>query len=64
MKKKYIAPRTVSYELYWENGVALNILSGGTNPTLDDETDILSNKKENPIWGENKQNGIWSNMNE
>lgn len=29
---------------------------------IDDDTEILSNKKENPIWGEQK-GGMWDNMN-
>ena len=62
MKKKYIAPTAQSYELFWENGVALNILSTQGDPTLDDENEILSNKKDNPIWGESKS-GMWDNMN-
>ena len=61
MKKKYIAPTTQSYELFWENGVALNINS---NVTITDD-EVLSNKKENPIWGNGNsqsQGGIWENM--
>ena len=29
---------------------------------IDDDSEILSNKKENPIWGEQK-GGMWDNMN-
>ena len=29
---------------------------------IDDDAEILSNKKENPIWGEPK-GGMWDNMN-
>ena len=63
MKKSYIAPQSTSYGLYWENGVALNILSGGDNPTLDSDEDILSNKKENPVWKGDNKGGMWDNMN-
>ena len=47
MKKNYIAPQSYSYSLLWENGVALN---------------ILSNKKENPVWNDKKGSGMWDGM--
>ena len=65
MKKNYIAPQSYSYSLLWENGVALNILSGENNSnsvTLDDDADILSNKKENPVWNDKKGSGMWDGM--
>ena len=65
MKKNYIAPQSTPYALLWENGVALNILSGGNDtPTLDSDDDILSNKKENPVWKDNGNGGMWDDMND
>lgn len=63
MKKNYIAPQSSSYGLMWENGVALNIISGGNDtPTLNSEDDILSNKKENPVWKGDNKSGMWSGL--
>ena len=63
MKKNYIAPRITPYALLWENGVALNILSGGKDtPTLDSDDEILSNKKENIIWKDNGNGGMWDEI--
>ena len=65
MKKNYIAPQSYSYSLLWENGVALNILSGDNNSnsvTLDDDADILSDKKESPVWNDKKGSGMWDGM--
>lgn len=61
MKKNYIAPQSTPYALLWENGVALNILSGGNAPTIGDD-EILSNKKENPVWKNNGNGGMWDGM--
>ena len=61
MKKNYIAPQSTPYALLWENGVALNILSGGNTPTIGDD-EILSNKKENPVWKNNDNGGMWDGM--
>ncbi len=61
MKKNYIAPQSTPYALLWENGVALNILSGGNTPTIGDD-EILSNKKENPVWKNNGNGGMWDGM--
>ncbi len=63
MKKNYIAPQSTPYTLLWENGVALNILSGGNTPTIGDD-EILSNKKENPVWKNNGNGGMWDGMND
>lgn len=42
----------------------LLILSGqgSDTPSINNDEEILSNKKENPIWGE-QHNGMWDNMN-
>ncbi len=64
MKKTYITPSTTSIRLFAENDVAGNgitLMSVGNAPTIADEGEILSNKKENPVWGESK-NGMWDNM--
>lgn len=64
MKKTYITPSTTSIRLFAENDVAgngISLISGGNDPTIADEGEILSNKKENPVWGESK-NGMWDNM--
>ena len=61
MKKTYMSPTATAIRLDWENGVALNVLSGGNNPTIDSDEEVLSNKKENPIW-EKSKNGMWDNM--
>lgn len=64
MKKTYITPSTTSIRLFAENDVAGNgitLISGGNDPTIENEGEILSNKKENPVWGESK-NGMWDNM--
>lgn len=62
MKKIYNAPQSTCIRLYIENDLAnLVLMSGGDAPTLTTEDDILSNKKENPIWGESKS-GMWDNM--
>ena len=63
MKKNYIAPHSTPYALLWENGVALNILSGGNTPTIGDD-EILSNKEENPVWKNNGNGGMWDGKND
>ncbi len=66
MKKKiYSAPKATAIRLYVENDMAgLLIISGreSDTPTITNDEEILSNKKENPIWGE-QHNGMWDNMN-
>lgn len=62
MKKTYNAPQSTCIRLYAENDMAnLVLMSGDGTPTLTTEDEILSNKKENPIWGESKS-GMWDNM--
>lgn len=62
MKKAYTAPKAEAIDFYMEGAVALTLMSGSTDPTINDDAEILSNKKENPIWGEQK-GGMWDNMN-
>lgn len=61
MKKTYTAPTAEAIDFYMEGKVALNIMSSGDDPTIDQDSEILSNKKANPIWGEQKS-GMWDNM--
>lgn len=64
-KKTYSAPKATAIQLYVENDMAgLLIISGqeSDTPTITKDDEILSNKKENPIWGE-QHNGMWDNMN-
>ncbi len=62
MKKAYMAPKAEAIDFYMEGAVAIALMSGSTDPTINDDTEILSNKKENPIWGEQKS-GMWDKMN-
>lgn len=62
MKKAYTAPKAEAIDFYMEGAVALTIMSNPNDPTITDDTEILSNKKENPIWGEQKS-GMWDKMN-
>lgn len=62
MKKAYTAPKAEAIDFYMEGAVAIALMSGSNDPTINDDTEILSNKKENPIWGEQKS-GMWDKMN-
>lgn len=62
MKKAYTAPKAEAIDFYMEGAVAIALMSGSTAPTINDDAEILSNKKENPIWGEQKS-GMWDKMN-
>ena len=62
MKKANTAPKAEAIDFYMEGAVAIALMSGSTDPTINDDTEILSNKKENPIWGEQKS-GMWDKMN-
>lgn len=62
MKKAYTAPKAEAIDFYMEGAVALTVMSNPNDPTINDDTEILSNKKENPIWGEQKS-GMWDKMN-
>ena len=62
MKKAYTAPKAEAIDFYTEGAVALTVMSNPNDPTIDNDAEILSNKKENPIWGEQKS-GMWDKMN-
>lgn len=62
MKKAYTAPKVEAIDFYMEGAVAIALMSGSNDPTIDNDAEILSNKKENPIWGEQKS-GMWDKMN-
>lgn len=62
MKKKYISPESQAIRFYMENEVAnIAVISGENAPKIDSNSDILSNKKQDPIWGQQKT-GMWDNM--
>lgn len=64
MKKKYITPESQAIRFYMENEVAnIAVYSGADAPKIDTNSDILSNKKQDPIWGEQKT-GMWDHMND
>lgn len=62
MKKAYTAPKAEAIDFYMEGAVALTVMSNPNDPTIDNDAEILSNKKENPIWGKQKS-GMWDKMN-
>ena len=47
MKKAYTAPKAEAIDFYMEGAVALTVMSNPNDPTITDDTEILSNKKEN-----------------
>ncbi len=62
MKKSYTAPTAVALSFYMEGDVAgLLLQSGGNTPTITNDEEVLSDKRNNPIWGESK-NDMWGNM--
>ncbi len=61
MKKVYKAPAAVGIRLFAENDLAGNgivFASSGKCSTINNNDDILSNKKENPVWG-GQSKGPW-----
>ena len=57
-----MTPESQVIRFYMENEVAnIAIISGGNAPTIDSNSDILSDKKQDPIWGEQKT-GMWDHM--
>lgn len=64
MKKKYSQPQATAIEFFSENDMAGATITVGSNHSdaITDEDNFLSNKKENPIWDEEK-GGMWGNMN-
>lgn len=61
MKHAYIAPKATSIKLNFEAVIAQSLTIGDGTTKVDSRDDILSNKKENPIWGESKS-GMWDSM--
>lgn len=61
MKHAYIAPKATSIKLSFEAVIAQSLQIGDGTTKVDSRDDILSNKKENPIWGESKS-GMWDGM--
>lgn len=64
MKKTYTAPSSVAIQFHLEGEVAGIGLYSNTNsdPTIDNDNDILSNKRQNNIWGESNNKGMWNEM--
>lgn len=63
MKKKYMTPESQAIHFYMENEMMANIgLHSGENAAkINNNSEILSNKKQSPIWGEQKT-GMWDHM--
>lgn len=61
MKRKYITPQTTAFTFQTEGIMATSLRIG--NDEVSDRNEILSNKKENPIWGGDTNKGMWDNMN-
>lgn len=62
MKRKYITPQTTAFTFQTE-GIMATSLHIGNEEEVSDRNEILSNKKENPIWGGGTNKGMWDNMN-
>lgn len=61
MKRKYITPQATAFTFQTEGIMATSLRIG--NDEVSDRNEILSNKKENPIWGGDTNKGMWDNMN-
>lgn len=65
MKHTYMAPKATTITFFSEESLMVTQSSlgiGGQNgATVDTKGDVLSNKKQHPIWGE-QHNGMWDNM--
>lgn len=62
MKKKYTNPKSQAIRYYMENDVAnIAVYSGQNTPKIDSNSDILSDKKQDPIWGE-QNTDMWDQM--
>ncbi len=61
MKRKYITPQTTAFTFQTE-GIMATSLRIGNEEEVSDRNEILSNKKENPIWGGGTNKGMWDNM--
>ena len=64
MKKKYSQPQATAIEFFSENDMAGATITVGSNQSdaITNEDSFLSNKKDTPIWGEEKKD-MWDNMN-
>lgn len=60
MKRKYITPQSISFTFQTEGMMAASLQIG--EDEVSDRNEILSNKRENPIWGESSNSGMWDNM--
>ncbi len=65
MKHTYMAPKATTIMFFSEESMMVTQSSlgiGGQNgATVDTKGDVLSNKRQHPIWGE-QHNGMWDNM--
>lgn len=65
MKHTYVAPKATTIKFFSEESLMVTQSSlgiGGQNgATVDTKGDVLSNKRQPPIWGE-QHNGMWDNM--
>lgn len=65
MKHTYMAPNATTITFFSEESLMVTQSSlgiGGQNgATVDTKGDVLSNKRQHPIWGE-QHNGMWDNM--
>lgn len=65
MKHTYMAPKATTITFFSEESLMVTQSSlgiGGQNgATVDTQGDVLSNKRQHPIWGE-QHNGMWDNM--
>lgn len=63
MKHTYMAPKATTITFFSEDSMMTQSLSIGpqNGATIDTKGDVLSNKKQHPIWGE-QHNGMWDNM--
>lgn len=65
MKHTYMAPKATTIKFFSEESLMVTQSSlgiGGQNgATVDTKGDVLSNKRQHHIWGE-QHNGMWDNM--
>lgn len=64
MKHTYMAPKATTITFFSEESMMVkqSLRIGPQNgATIDTKGDVLSNKKQHPIWGE-QHNGMWDNM--
>lgn len=65
MKHTYMAPKATTIKFFSEESLMVTQSSlgidGQNGATVDTKGDVLSNKRQHPIWGE-QHNGMWDNM--